>query len=239
MKKILIISISAMCCAAALGALFFYSRMISKGEIVSGWRHEFSGGSIVPAGIPKGWVLKAKPGAKPAVFSEMKDTKTGESFLRMEADRASASLITKPDSVDIKKTPLLRWHWRAATLPEGADGRIKAKDDQAIGIYAGTGNILNNKCVSYRWDTETPKGSEGNSAYGFGRIKVKWYTLRNKEDNASGRWYTEERNIAEDFKKAWGFYPKTIYLSISCNSQYTGSLAAADLAWIEFAVRKQ
>ena len=235
----MIIIVIAICCAAALGALFFYHQMVFKKEVISGWRYEFSHGSAASANIPKGWILKAKPGTKPAIFSETKEAKTGESFLRMKADHASASLITKPDSVDINKTPLLRWHWRAATLPEGADGRIKAKDDQAIGIYAGTGNLFNNKCISYRWDTDTPKGSEGNSAYGLGSIKVKWYTLRNKDDNVNGRWYTEERDIAEDFKKAWGFYPRTIYLSISCNSQYTGSLAAADLAWIEFAARKE
>ena len=152
----------------------------------------------------------------------------------MEANRASSSLITGVDGVDLKKTPILRWRWRATVLPEGADGRVRLKDDQAIGIYVGSGSPLNNKSVSYRWDTETPKGTEGNCAYGLGGIKVKWHTLRNREDAVAGVWFTEERNIAEDFKNAWDFYPDKIYLSISCNSQYTKSLASADLGWIEF-----
>ena len=152
----------------------------------------------------------------------------------MEADSASASLITRIDDVDITKTPFLRWRWRAQSLPKGADGRVRAKDDQAIGIYVGAGNVLNNKCVSYRWDTVTPKGAEGNCAYGLGVTRVKWYTLRNEEDAGDGRWRIEERNVAEDFKKAWGFYPTEIYVSVSCNSHYTRARAAADLGWIEF-----
>ena len=88
------------------------------------------------------------------------------------------------------------------------------------------------KSVSYRWDTETPKGSEGNCAYGAGTIKIKWFALRNKEDTL-GEWFTEERNVAEDFYKAWGYYPEDVYVSISCNSQYTGGKASADLDWIE------
>ena len=95
--------------------------------------------------------------------------------------------------------------------------------------------MLNKKTISYRWDTETPDGTEGNCVYGDGTIDVKWFTLRNKEEAGNGKWYTEERNCAEDFKKAWGFYPKRVFLSVSCNSQYTGTKAAADLDWIEFA----
>lgn len=183
--------------------------------------------------LPKNWIVQGKPGTLPAVFSIMTDSGKSSSFLHMEADRGSASVITNAPGVDLSKTPILRWRWRVTTLPESADGRVKSKDDQAIGIYIGTGSTFSNKSVSYRWDTDTPKGSEGNASYGLGTVKVKWYTLKNKED-AKDTWFTEERNVAEDFKQAWGFYPEEVYVSVSCNSQYTGSQAAADLDWIEF-----
>jgi len=157
-----------------------------------------------------------------------------DNFLHMESDRASASLVTFAEGVDLTKTPVMRWMWRVTELPAGADGRIRAKDDQAIGIYVGSGTALNNKSISYRWDTLTPKGTEGSSAYGLGGVKVKWYTLRNGEDAKPGVWIAEERNIAEDFRKTWGFTPTNIYLSVSSNSQYTRSRAAADLCWIDF-----
>ena len=198
------------------------------------WRQDFSVSSAVAGStLPKGWVVQGKPGTIPAEFALVSEPVGSLSFLRMEADNGSASLITNAPKVDIKKTPILRWRWRATTLPDGADGRVRARDDQAIGIYVGTGSAFSNKSISYRWDTETPKGAEGNASYGLGAVKVKWFTLRNKEDAQDGEWYIEERNVAEDFKAAWGYYPSEVYISVSCNSQYTDSKAVADLEWIE------
>lgn len=192
------------------------------------WQDTFS--KAGKDGLPENWVLKKKPGTPPAVFRVEKSGDT--SFLNMKADKASASIVTRVDSINIEKTPYLKWKWKVITLPEGADGRVKAKDDQAIGIYVGSGSLLNNKSISYRWDTDTPKGAEGNAVYGGGTVKVKWFTLRNKQDGLD-KWFTEKRNVAEDYKKAWGYYPKKIYLSVSCNSQYTGTSADADLEWME------
>ncbi len=222
-------------CAVFFAALIFLRLEIFKKDLGTVWREEFIPDPTAGmSSLPAGWKLEKKPGTKPAVFSIKSDLAQGGSFLNMEADKASASLITRIDGVDITKTPILRWRWRATILPEEADGRLRSRDDQAIGIYVGTGTILINKSVSYRWDTLTPRGTEGNCAYGMGGIQVKWYTLRNKEDLEGNKWFIEERNVAEDFKNAWGFYPKKIYLSISCNSQYTKSQAAADLGRIEF-----
>ncbi|MGB3241565.1 MAG: DUF3047 domain-containing protein [Candidatus Omnitrophota bacterium] len=222
-------------CAALAAGFFLWRLRLSEMRTAVGWEEDFN--SVSRSGrpvIPKGWRRQKKLGTKSAVFSAEKDKKNGLSFLHMEADKASATLLCKPGNVDLKKTPVLKWRWRATVLPEDADGRIKDKDDQAIGIYVGTGSVLNQKAISYRWDTETPKGAEGSCDYGDGTVKVKWFTLRNKQDAGSGRWFVEKRDCAEDFKTAWGFYPKKIYLVISCNSQYTGTKAAADLDWIEF-----
>ncbi|MFH1996888.1 MAG: DUF3047 domain-containing protein [Candidatus Omnitrophota bacterium] len=231
-KKIKIILILIAGCITLLAGLIYFRSVIPEKKAAVGWKEDFS----VTSGkrsLPKGWKLRKKPMTKAAVFSVRRDAKEDTSFLHMEAGKASATLITKVDGVDIAKTPFLRWRWRVTTLPKNADGRLKSKDDQAIGLYVGSGSAAANKSVSYRWDTETPRQAEGNCAYGLGKVKVRWITLRNKEDK-TGRWFTEERNVAEDFKKAWGFYPKAVYVSVSCNSQYTRSQAAADLAWIEF-----
>lgn len=222
---------------AIFAVSFFYSKRVpeepkpqkaERGQPASAWREDFSAADGMT-----GWVKKPKPGTRQAVFSVVTDPDTGDSFLHMEADSASSSLVTRIEGIDIEKTPILRWRWRVNRLPDGADGRQKAKDDQAIGIYAGSGSMLNNKSVSYRWDTLTPLGSEGNCAYGLGTVKVRWHTLRNDKDSPGETWFIEERNLAEDFKNAWGYYPKDVYISVSCNSQYTGSRASADLDWIE------
>ncbi|MEA3490025.1 MAG: DUF3047 domain-containing protein [Candidatus Omnitrophota bacterium] len=220
-------------------ALFLRGHFLVRPEKIKvrvvGWREDF--GSVSPEGrpvIPRGWEKRGKPGTPPAIFSVVRDDKDGLSFLRVEADKASASLICKVKGVDLEKMPVLRWRWRAVTLPEGADGRERKKDDQAIGIYVGTGKGLGKKSISYRWDTETPKGTEGNCAYGGGTIKVKWFTLRDREDAVKKEWFVDERDFMKDFENAWGFRPGKVYMSVSCNSQYTGTDAAADLDWIEF-----
>lgn len=200
------------------------------------WKEDFSDTTLTKGSlIPEGWTVRGKPGTKPAVFSVIKDDADVSPYLHIEADNASATLITKAEGLDLRKTPMLKWRWRIVELPQGADGRVSAKDDQAIGIYIGTGGFGSNKSISYRWDTLTPKGSEGNASYGAGTVKVKWYTLRNGDDAKKGEWISEERDIAKDFKDAWGFYPEKVYVSVSCNSQYTGTKASADLNWIEFA----
>ena len=243
LKKFFIGTASLALAGCAIILAVFYFRQIPQPtapapvapaeRLTIGWKNDFASLSM-DGNAPEGWKLQGKPGTRPAVFTIETDQKTGDSFLRMEADDASASLVTRVGMIDLEKTPVLRWRWRATTLPTGADGRVKRKDDQAIGIYVGTGSVLDNRSVSYRWDTNTPKGAEGSAAYGLGGIKVKWFTLRNKEDAGQGEWFVEERNIAEDFKEAWGYYPDKLYVSVSSNSQYTDSMAAADLGWIEF-----
>ncbi len=220
-------------CIVAAG--FSVMAVIAVSGEISAWKENFAfsganGGKI----LPNDWTLKTKIGTPVAEFYLAKDEKDNTSFLHMDANKSSGSVVCNPEKINLRETPILRWRWRVNVLPEGADGRYDAKDDQSIGIYLGTGNMFLKKSVSYRWDTETPKGSEGNCAYGAGTIKIKWFALRNKED-ALDEWITEERNVAEDFYRAWGYYPEDIYISVSCNSQYTGGKASADLNWIELA----
>ncbi len=220
-------------CAAAAG--FNALTLVAVPDDIPAWKEDFPfSGANGEKTLPKGWDLKTKIGIPAAEIYLAKEEKDNSSFLRMESDRSSASIICKLEKINLRETPILRWRWKVNVLPEGADGRYEKKDDQPIGIYLGNGNVFLKKSVSYRWDTDTPKGSEGNCVYGVGTIKIKWFTLRNKED-ASGEWFIEERNVAEDFYKAWGYYPEDVYVSISCNSQYTGGKASADLNWIEIA----
>ncbi len=222
-------------CAAFLTAVLmgFSSRPQETGTV--GWKEDFDTADTESShSVPEGWTFRGKPGTPKTVFSVVKGKGDGQSYLHMEADKATGSVICQITGVDLERTPILRWRWRVTELPEGADGRVKAKDDQAIGIYLGTGGMLSNKSVSYRWDTDTPDGAKGDCVYGGGTVKVKWYTLRNKEDAKHGKWYVEERDCARDFKEAWGFCPGKIFLSVCCNSQYTGTEAEADLDWIEF-----
>ncbi|MGB3112898.1 MAG: DUF3047 domain-containing protein, partial [Candidatus Omnitrophota bacterium] len=148
-------------CLVAVAVVMRHLRIPAKKGLVI-WKEDFSkasrqGGSL----LPEGWQLSKKPGTRPAIFSIVKDRSGDHSYLHMEAVKGSATLLSRLNGVDLNKTPILRWKWRAPVLPDGANGKIGAKDDQAIGIYVGTGTMLNKKSISYRWDTETPKGATG------------------------------------------------------------------------------
>lgn len=233
MKKI-ILPVLVFSIAVLSVALFFYAKITTPSGITVydvGWMAVFE--TDTPGDVPEGWRVRGKPGTPIADFTVKEDPGTGSKALFLESDGASGSLITLAEKVDLEKTPFLIWRWKVDEFPEGADGLDTAKDDQAIGIYVGDGSIFNNKSVSYRWDTETPLGTEGRSVYGAGTVRVKWITLRNKEDG-TGKWFTESRNLLEDYEKAWGSVPGKLYVSITSNSQYTGTRASAALEWIKF-----
>jgi hypothetical protein len=198
----------------------------------AGWRYDFTR-------LTDDWKVRTRPGTPSATFQIVKPDDAPEGVLEAAADKASASLLFDLKGVDLNKTPIMRWKWRAITLPAGADGRDSRKDDQAIGLYISTGGMLRQRSLAYRWETLTPKGEEGDATYGAGTVRVRWYALRNEEDLAEGIWYTEERNVAEDFEKAYGSIPRDIGVGISCNSQYTASQARAQIAWIEFVAAPQ
>lgn len=206
-----------------------------KSEHEVGWREDFS--DIVVSGkniIPRNWKIKGKPGTPVSVFTVKEGSDKESNVLFLASDKSSGSLVTLVKDIDLEETPIMRWRWKADILPENADGRQASKDDQAIGIYIGDGSLLNSKSVSYRWDTITPKLTEGDAVYGMGAVKVKWITLRNSEDAGKGEWVTENRDVLSDFEKAWRFVPKKLYVSVTTNSQYTSTRAAAQLDWIEF-----
>lgn len=192
------------------------------------WRKDFKNGDPKNNNFPVGWESE---GTLPGVPNSKVFVKDG--VLRLECDKSSGGLIITVDNVDLKKTPVMRWRWRAITLPEGADGRNPSKDDQAVGIYVGLSGFMHKKSVAYHYDTATPKGEWGETSYIMGIVKVKFLALRNQDDKL-GEWYIEERNVAEDLKKFYGEVPTKFGLSIIANSHNTKTKSAAEVDYIEF-----
>lgn len=165
------------------------------------------------------------------VVEKCTDSATG-AVLTVSSVDATGALMCQP-KVDLNKYPVMRWKWRAITLPKGADGRDPRKDDQAIVLYIGAKSFLKNKSISYRWETETPVGITGKASYGGGLVQV-WYEVLQNKENHVGEWVVEERNVRDDFKKVYGYVPDEFALSIGTNSQYTGSSSKAQIEYIEF-----
>lgn len=209
------------------------------------WREDFNVKKR-EGDLPTGWEVKAtKWGVNKTCF-ELKHKPEGKKIssavmgvLKIFADEATGALFCAPSKlVDLSKTPILRWRWRVHSFPKGGDGRKQESDDQAIVIYVGANDWMVKKSIAYRWETETPKGDSGNISYAGGAVKVKWFCLRNRK-SGKGKWIIEERNIAKDFKEAFGFIPKEFALSIGANSQHTKSESLAYIDFIEFVPEKK
>ena len=221
-----------------LGSLLALSTAAAEVAPGVGWREEFSklkkeDGNNLPAN----WKLDGKKFMVPMTTFRVEDAPGKSTYgrvLAVDSRRSSGALITMP-GVDLKKYPILRWRWRVKKLPPGADGRTD-KDDQAVGIYFGAGGALSRKTIAYRWETLTPVGTEGTARYGGGIVKVKYQCLRN-QDSPRDEWIEEERNVAEDFRKAYGYLPEAdqYVISVSGNSQYTKSDALAEIDYLELA----
>lgn len=212
--------------ASACAALLAYAALAAAEEIgAAGWREDFRT-------EPQGWEIRTKPGTKVTSFRVEPATDAHDGALLVTADNASGMYGTHLRHVDLRRTPILRWRWRVLTLPAGADGREPKLDDQAIAIHVGHGGLFRQKTIAYRWETKTPIGSEGEALYAGGIVKTKWIAIRNQEDQR-GTFYVEERNVARDYQRAFGFVPDDITVGVVSNSQYTGTSAVAELDWIE------
>jgi len=150
-------------------------------------------------GAPTGWLLDIKKG-EPVISLER-----GSQFyyLHMKSNE-SAYGIKNGIKVDIKEYPYLNWRWKVTRLPDGGDVRKSDTDDQAIQIYVaftptGFPEALNTPVLGYIWDNEAPKSWTGRSS-AVGGGKLRYVVIRNNNDRL-GHWYTEKRNIYEDYKK--------------------------------------
>lgn len=154
-------------------------------------------------GAPIGWALEKKAGAP-----SLKLEKDGEKYyLHLMSHGDSSFGVRTSAQVNVKDVPVLSWRWRVDKLPAGGDVRKQSMDDQALQIYiafkeTGFPAVLNTPIVGYIWDNEAPKGWSGRSTQ-IGGDKMRYIVLRNKTDK-TGQWYTERRNIYEDYKKLFG-----------------------------------
>ena len=189
--------------------------------------------------VPAGWKLDKKKG-KPAL--EIKK-ENDQLFLYLKSAGDSSFGLQKEVKVDVKKYPVLCWRWKANKLPAGGDVRKSATDDQALQLYVafkptGFPAMTNTPVIGYIWDTEAPKGWSGRSSQ-TGGDKLRYIVMRNRTDQ-TGNWYTERRNLYQDYKKLFGDVKggepqgKTTGVQIHINSQHTKSPAESLIGEIYF-----
>ena len=190
-------------------------------------------------GAPSGWLLDRRKGTPFVKLEKGSDIYC----LHMLSNEASSFGVKKGIKVDVKEFPYLNWRWKAVQLPDGGDVRKTKTDDQAIQVYVaftptGFPAALNTPVMGYIWDNESPKGWTGRSMQ-IGGGKLKYAVVRNNTDQL-GQWYTEKRNIYEDYRKLFkdvkGGDPPTLTHGVQfhINSQNTASTAEGYICEVYF-----
>ena len=162
---------------------------------------EFSENALV------GWEVKVFSGATDYdLVKETKDTANKNSavtVLRAISD-ASASGLVKKVRIDLKKTPFLEWRWKITKRILVQDEMTKEQDDYAARIYVivdGGFFAWNTMALNYVWANGIEKEARWDNA--FAPKHSKMIALRSKDD-AIHYWYTEKRDVREDFKRSFG-----------------------------------
>ena len=136
--------------------------------------------------------------------------------------------------VNLKETPILEWMWKVVTLPTKADCRTKNADDQAAQLYVVWPRFpeaVRSQIIGYIWDTTCPAGSIVKSE----KTGTVTYVVVRSGSADLGKWLTERRNVAEDYRKIYGGQPDNPgVISIAIDSDDTSSSAESFFGSILF-----
>ena len=227
MKKIFFLFVTLLC-----SFLFIPETVFAGGRIPDRIRIDFTFSSKRGKSVTGGWHYKGKPFTKDIDFSVV--TLNGVKVLKVASRKSSGTILYDISTIDLKKYPLMRWKWMATRLPEGACATDPKRDDQVLAVCAGAGRPRTNS-VAFRWETKTEKGKSGQSRYGLGMVQVNWVAMRNQKDKLN-TWYIEEVDLLKHLQQLFpaGIPKKDLALSITGNSQYTGTESLGYIEYLEF-----
>jgi Protein of unknown function (DUF3047) len=187
-------------------------------------------------GIPSGWTGEAF--ARRATYDFTIEQFAGRGVLHLES-RNEHSTIARDitGKVNLKKTPILEWTWKATILPTGGDLRRKETTDMAAQLYVvwpRFPELLRSRIIGYVWDAATPVTTIVKSQ----KTGTVTFVVMRSGSGDLGKWLTEHRNVAEDYVKIFGEFPdgpKAITISIDSND--TRSMAESFMGPIVFRAR--
>ncbi|MDH3689115.1 MAG: DUF3047 domain-containing protein [Gammaproteobacteria bacterium] len=192
--------------------------------------------------LPDGW--RAHTFKKISRHSEYRLVKDANAVVLQARSNASASALAKEISVDPAEYPILEWSWKVTNLLENADLGRKRGDDHPARLYVtfdydpkqvGIFQRLKYKilrmiygryppigALNYVWSSKAPAGAMGPNPY---TSRVVMVVLESGPEKV-GRWVREQRNIYEDYKKAFGKDPtKVSGVALMTDTDNTGESA--------------
>ncbi len=169
----------------------------------------------------------------------------GVSVIKAEST-ASSSGLTRQITIDPAEYPVLSWSWKVTNIYQAGDVKVKAGDDYPARIYITFaydpekvsfwekvkfntiklfyGQYPPINAINYIWANKAPQGLIVPNPY---TDRVKMIVIESGEEHID-TWIFETRNIAEDYRTAFGEEPPRISgIAIMTDSDNTGENATA------------
>ncbi len=147
----------------------------------------------------------------------------------------TASGRFKQVAIDLGATPVMHWSWKVDNLLQGIDERTKAGDDYPARVYvvfSGGLFFWRTRAINYVWSNNQPVGTTWSNAF-TGNAKM--VAVESGAENL-GQWVSEQRNIAEDYRRLFGKEPGRVdAVAIMTDTDNSGQHASAWYGDIWFA----
>lgn len=232
-------------------ALFFVSTATTQAEPL--WIGKFDAKA---GGLPAGWKLEQLNAKVPPTAYKLRGW-DGVAAVEATAIK-SMTLLGRPLDVNLEETPVLCWRWRIDAPLASADLDTKAGDDYAARVYLTFtvppdalgfatrtslalarsiwGPQVPDAAINYIWDNKHPAGTLKPNAYSD-RVQM---LVVETGDAKAGRWVSERRHVADDFKRAFAGAPGRLTgLAIASDTDNTGESAHAGFADFHFVADKE
>ena len=194
-------------------------------------------------GIPVGWKEVTFPTVRR--HTQYKVIGGGNGYLRAYSTD-SASAIYKKIDMDLEKYPILKWRWKVENILKKGNAGEKDGDDFSARVYvafslgkektsltkfvkrgllkAFYGDDAPGEAITYIWANKLPAGESVKNPYAEESVM-----LAVKSGPAGvGRWFSEERNVYEDYKKLFGREPTNVKaIFIMTDTDNTGERSTA------------
>lgn len=203
-----------------------------------------------------GWRVAGLPRQQPPLTRYAAATVEGRAAVRMEAQASYGNLVF--DLPGQSAPARLRWSWRVAEPNTLIDLTTKAGDDAAAKVCLAfdlplarvpftdrqllrlarshTGEALPAATLCWAWGHTETTGALIRNPY---TARVRTIVLRNQADTATGRWFDEERDVAADWRRAFGDespeVPPLAALIVAADADNTGARSLAFVAGLRFA----
>lgn len=183
-------------------------------------------------GIPPEW--KGQQWGSPAYDMTVVED-GGKKALHLKSKNEGSTISREvKGKVNLKDTPILEWTWKMVTLPKGGNSCVKATDDQAGQVFVMWPRFpeqVRSQIIGYVWDSTQPVGTTCKSE----KTGMVTYIVVRSGAADAGKWITERRNVAQDYKKVYGADPENPgVVSISIDSNDTGSYSESFMGPIAF-----